>query len=459
MKQLLEKIYLRSPGSIQNTLISIYGMNLHISRLSGKYKYYYCKSNQRVNDRNELDQYILIQLHKIITEAANNVPYYRELFSKNDIKVDDIHAIEDIAKIPLLEKEKIRKAPEEFINTKYRKSKIIKIHTTGTTGTPLKIFCSNEVRQLNYAFYNRFLDSVGIQFKGKRATIGGRIIIPVDQSKPPFWRYSIFQKNLLMSSYHLTEANLPYYIEKIRTFCPDYIDAYPSSLFVISDYARRHSIEMHGIVKGITTSGETLLDDQRRIIESTFGVPIFDQYGATEMCVFIGQCINGSYHIHDDYAVVEFLKDDGTIAKSGEEAEIVCTSLINPVMPLIRYRIGDRAICSDRKCTCGSHFPVVDIILGRTDDYIITPDGRSIGRLSPVLKGFPIKEARYIQERTDEIVVEIVKDAGYESETEQNIVCELRKRIGHQMTIRFEYVEQIKRAEGGKLRTVIKRCG
>jgi phenylacetate-CoA ligase len=226
-------------------------------------------------------------------------------------------------------------------------------------------------------------------------------------------------------------------------------------LYTIASFAKDHNISLINITKGITTSAETLFAEQREVIETAFGVPIFDQYGAAEMCVFVGQCREGTYHIHIDYGIIEFLRDDGTPAPAGEEAEIVCTGLINPVMPLIRYRIGDRAVLSDETCKCGSIFPIVENVLGRIDDVIITPDGKQVGRLSPVFKGLPVKEVQYIQRDKNSVIVQIVKTEGYTVETEKQSIHELRKRLGNEIAIQLKYVESIPRGEGGKLKSII----
>jgi len=458
MKSLSETIYLKSPVFIQNLALSFYGLKLQHIRYGGEYKDYLNEAltHMKYGDR-DLNEYINTALKLTIRDAARNVPYYREMFQQLKIKPEDIKTVEDLAKIPLLKKSAIKKDPLKFVNTNYNNRKLICIHTTGTTGTPLKIFCDNRARQTNYAYYDRFLINNHINYKGRRGTFGGRIVVPPQQDKPPFWRYSHFQKNMLFSSYHLTERNIPFYINKLRKFQPDYIDSYPSSLCTIAAHAQKQGLNLEGLTKGITTSAETLFSQQRKIIESAFGVPVVDQYGAAEMCMFIGQCREGKYHIHTDYGLLEVLREDGTKAEPGEEGEIVCTGFINHAMPLIRYSIGDRGILSDRQCKCGSRFPVMEKILGRIDDFIITPDGRKIGRLSPVLKGFPIKEAQYIQETTDELLVLIVKDTGFSHQTEKEIIKELRKRVGMTIALKMKYVDQVKRSSGGKLRSIISK--
>jgi phenylacetate-CoA ligase len=456
MKSLLDAIYLHSRPFLQNVALSLYGLRLNRIRHGGEYANYFKIINKHLYfDHKSLSVYINGMLKTVINEAIENVPYYRELFQTCGLAARDIQTVEDIKKIPLLEKHLLRSDPYRFVNEKYKVSNLLCIHTTGTTGTPLKIFCNKNIRQLNYAYYDRFLSQNGINFKGKRATLGGRIIVHQEQRNSPFWRYSYFQKNLLFSSYHLTDKNIPAYIDQLIKFSPDFIDAYPSSLYHIAKYAKDHNINLKSVTRSITTSAETLFPEQREALESVFGVPVYDQYGAAEMCVFVGQCKEGNYHIHTDYGLVEVLRPDGSNAMPGEDAELVCTSFINPIMPFIRYRIGDRGVLSDKPCVCGSAFPVMEKIIGRMDDIIVTPDGRRIGRLSPVVKGFPVKEVQYIQKVKESIEVHIVKDKGYTLETESQVIKELRKRVGDEISIQLKYIPFIPRCKGGKLKSII----
>lgn len=455
-KETLFRVYCKFPVFIQNIIISIYGIKINAIR-HGK-DYYLCinEIEKRINYRKvELIEYQKKAFIDLMNISAEQVPYYKKIFERDGLLVKNCIDLSFLKKIPFLEKSSLRKNENDFINNVVNLKNIIRIHTTGTTGTPLNIYCNYSVRQTNYAYYDRFLRLSGIDYRKLRATFGGRIIVPQTQKNPPFWRYSYFQKNVLFSSYHLRDSTIQAYIDKLIQIRPHYIDAYPSSIYAIADYAYRHGIDLQGVTEGITTSAETLFDDQRTTIEQVFGVPVVDQYGSVEMCVFIGQCSKGSYHVHTDYSIVEFLREDGSEAGPGEEAEVVCTGLINPVMPLIRYRIGDKVVVSDKQCACGCIFPVVEKILGRADDFIITPEGNRIGRLSPVLKGFPVKEAQYVQDSVHAVTVRLVKDMGFSNETEDKIIEELRKRLGQKIKLYFEYVDSIDRGVGAKRKTVI----
>ncbi len=454
----VEKLYHSLPPFIQNAAISILGYREKQLRYSGIYqKFYRSISENHKASSEQIVHFQAAQLKKIIYTIAPKIRYYKELFAKTKFPPQDKFHLSDLEMIPVLNKEVIRNQTGDFLNPEV-KSRIITLNTSGTTGTPLKIFCNAEVRQKNYAFFSRFLESVGVNPGGSRATLGSRLVVKGEQSKPPFWRYSISQKSLFMSSYHLSEKNIASYIEILKKMKPSYIDAFPSSIYSIAEYALRNGISLHGTTPAIVTSAETLHEFQRKTIEETFGTPVYDQYGSVEMCVFIAQCRCGNYHLNSDYSYVELINEKGERAGPGEEAEVVCTGFINHVMPLIRYRIGDKVLMSSAGkpgCDCGSNFPLIKKVLGRTDDVIRTPDGRRIGRLSGVFRGYPVREAQFKQYRPDEIELLIVKDYQYSNETELKIMQEIRKRTGPLLNCRIKYVERIERGKGGKMRLVI----
>lgn len=453
---MIERIYESCPIFLQNAFVSLYGFYIDMVRYGGDFQKFSNEVEEQLQfTKNELIEFQNKLFLQNIKNCSHNVPHYINLFKNNKFLLNEIKSIEDISKLPLLKKNDIKNDPSSFISNKYSKRSLIKLGTTGTTGTPLDIYCTASVRQKNYAYYDRFLRLSGISQRKKKATFGGKIIVPQNQTSPPYWRYSSFQNNLFFSSYHLRQENYSAYLKKLTTYKPHYIDTYPSSIYVLSKYALDNKIDLQGVTSGITTSAETLFDEQREVIEKVFGVPILDQYGSAEMCVFIGQCAFGNYHVHSDYSVVELLREDGSIASSGELADVVCTSLINPVMPLLRYRIGDKVIVGGKKCQCGCIFPLVEKIMGRSDDFIVTPEGNKVGRIGSVLKGLPVQEAQYIQQTVNAVTLLVVPCPEYNDDTTKVVINELRNRLGQSIKIYVELVEKINRGPGGKRKTVV----
>ena len=116
--------------------------------------------------------------------------------------------------------------------------------------------------------------------------------------------------------------------------------------------------------------------------EKSFGCKVFSYYGNTERCGFIAQCEKGNLHLKLQHSYVELIKDRNTLKTSGKEGRIVCTNFGNYATTFIRYDVGDLIkLSGNRNCICKKGGILVENIMGRTDDYIITPEGRLVGRL------------------------------------------------------------------------------
>lgn len=456
MNKALEKIYYKSPIFIQNLMTSIYGYKLYRERYVGKHDQYLKELlESQWYSQEGIDNLVNEKFINTLRYAINHVPYYKNLVKDGIIDFNLIKDSSDINKLPILSKELLRENTNLFISDEFEENELIKINTSGTTGKTLRIYVDKNSRRYSYAFYTRLKIWAGINAKSKSITFAGRTIVSPDSNKPPFWRTNPAWNNYLFSSYHLSPDNMRHYVAKIKRIQPYYIDSYPSSIYAIAKYMIDNNI--NGIhPKAIITSSETLLDSQRNVIEEVFKCPIFDQYGCAEQVVFISQCEKGTYHINPEYGIVELLKDDGTPASPGEQGRLICTGFTNRAMPLFRYDIGDTAVLSEKKCNCGRNYPVIEKIIGRTDDILIMKDGRRVGRLDPVFKGLiSIKEAQIIQEDYDNVTLKIVPGKNYNENDARVVISELKKRLGNEVNIRVEIASEIKRTSSGKYRAVI----
>ena len=243
------------------------------------------------------------------------------------------------------------------------------------------------------------------------------------------------------------------YADALRRFRPQLIDSYPSSIEPIARYVRDRAIEIRP--RAIITSSETLYPETRALLSEAFHCPVYDHYGAAEMAALVTQCSAGSYHVNPEFGIVELLRN-GSPVRPGEEGEVVATGFINPVMPLIRYATGDSAIQGEPGCGCGLAFPVIERILGRTDDVLVAPDGRRIGRLDPIFKSVSgLVETRIVQDRTDHVRVETVMEQPLAPHEEATLLRELRTRLGPTMAVDVVRVPRIERTRSGKFQSVV----
>ena len=358
----------------------------------------------------------------------------------------------------ILEKREVRGRHEEFVSEVASARKCITVFTSGTTGSPLEVVATKSSVAQNFAFFSGFLRQHGLDPFARSATFAGRLIVPRSQNAPPYWRCNYAMRTWLFSSYHIGLRTIPAYLKQLEKVEPTYIDSYPSSVYAIARYIVENRVKHSVRPIAIVTSSEVLTRRQREIIEEAFKCPVFDQYGSAEMVVFAAQCGSGSYHLHPLYGIAEVVNEQGRTCDPGEPGDLVVTGLINDAMPLIRYRIGDCAALRATPCTCGSTFPALSEVLGREDDYIITPEGNFVGRLDPLFKGLKgLVEAQIVQDSVERIEVLIVPSGEFDEHAQATLIGSLRERVGDRMEIRLRTVEAIPRTANGKFRSVISR--
>ena len=130
---------------------------------------------------------------------------------------------------------------------------------------------------------------------------------------------------------------------------------------------------------------------------------------------------------------------------------------MNKAMPLIRYDVGDIGMKGKLdSCDCGRNFPIIEMIYGRNDDFILTPDGRKISRLSPCFKGLKsIKMTQIVQNSLEEIEIYLVPGKSYTQDDGMILKNEIKKRVGNSMKISIKLVEDIPKRKSGKFKLIV----
>lgn len=459
MKINSDKIYNISPIFLQNILVSAYGAKLFYERYFNKDTAFF---NNLIEsqwfDDSKIRNNQLSKLHDLLFNACTTVKYYRSNNYCLDLNTNKKDSFDALNSFPILEKETVRTNWHDFISSKYNHIKLIKLNTSGTTGKSLKVYLDYSSRRASYCFTSRYHMWAGLS-GSNNATFGGRVIVPPGQRTDIFWRYNAAMNNYLFSSYHMSDKYLPLYVKKLNAINPQYIEAYPSAVYVLAKFIDENNLKCVS-PKAVLTSGETLYDYQRELIERVFACQIFDQYGCTEQSLFISQCEKGTYHVHPEYGIVEILDDVGSPVGPGVAGRVVCTSFMNKAMPLIRYDIGDTAEWGEGVCECGRNFPIINKICGRQDDYIVTPDGQMVGRLDPVFKGIDsVKLAQIVQKKLNLVVLRLVPGKTFNLGDKTKIVKELKSRLGESVEVLVEIVEDIPKTKNGKIKSVISLIG
>jgi len=452
--RLTRTIYNSSPIFLQNIFLSILGYQNKKRRFNEVFyrKLDFLKESQWFS-RTELENYQDAIFVKLIEHAYDTVPYYRNSMKKLGLAPRDVKSKEEL-KLPILTKEAVSSNYHNLISCSFKD--LISGHTSGTTGTSLRLVYTGEAFENEYSVVWRMRNWFGVNIQDECATFGGRLIVPELQKKPPFWRHNCIGKQTLFSLYHITLDNLAYYVEELRRKKFVYYQGYPSSIFLIASYINEQGISFDNPPKVIFTSSETLFEYQRKTIEEAFKTKVYDRYGNSEFCCSIVQCEQGNYHVDMEFGIVEIVPLEET--SDYIKGKLICTGFANWAMPFIRYDIGDVITVSKEKCPCGRESTVVKQIDGRIEDYIVTADSKRIGRMDHIFKDMVnIKESQIIQDDIKSIKVNIVKRDGYTQKDEKQLMKEFHQRLGNQTDIEFVYVKEIPREANGKFRAVISK--
>lgn len=452
----VDALYMSSPVWVQGAMVAVYGWWWHRRRFSSHFRRQVAEL--KAHDRwtkDELLAYQTAQLSRLLG-VARQAPYYGRLFSDAGIS-PTAEPWAALWQLPFLAKEQLRARPRDLLTAPPPRGTLT-FKSSGTTGTPTEIYYTREFHALELASIEaRNLNWAGLTYRNRRVMFGARKICRFDQPGPPFWRFSPAENMAYASVYHLSPQFLPAYIDFLRAFTPEVITGYPSALYAIAQYALDRN-DIPPKVEAIFTSAERLPNYMRAAIETAWQTRVFDRYGAVEGCVSASQCEHGRYHVHPEIGIVEILDAHGRAVGPGVEGEVVCTGLQNMLQPLIRYRIGDSARWSaEQNCACGRHFPILEGVDGRVEDFCFTADGRRIVRFDTVFKGVVnIRQAQVIQERIDLFTVNVVPAKGFNDADVEQIQANMRLHVGS-VNVTVQTVNDIPRSASGKFRAVVCR--
>lgn len=427
------KLYRRSPIFVQNILVSVKGLLKQYIRDGAS-----TKKLEEVLQKNEKSSSTLInyssdKLFTVLQNATSNTAFYNKIDSHN------------FDKFPVIDKSIVKSCHSNFYNLS-KTDITINGTTSGTSGSPLMIPQTKESIVTERAFANRQRAWAGFKKGDKRAWLRGDLVVPVEQSSGPFWRYSWFEDMIILSSFHMRKDVLGSYIEAMYHFGVDVIQAYPSSIVTLAKYLQQKGEYYPGKLKSILTSSENLTDADRAVVEKYFQCKVFDWYGQFERVAAIANCEHGRYHILTDYSHVEFE------AAGDGKYEIIGTNYNNSYFPLIRYRTGDQVVLSDEKeCPCGRIYPIVKEIVGREVQHVFNTKGEKVYALDQCVKGAKgIIGSQFIQKKLGEIIINVIADGAFDNDQQAMVVANVKARLGQEMLVNFEHVSELKKTNTGK---------
>jgi phenylacetate-CoA ligase len=401
-----------------------------------------------------MQDYQLGALQRIVRHAYEQTTGYRRLFDEYGVKPPDIRSLEDLRKLPFLEKGMIQRDVEAFSSPFENRY----YHTTGgSTGIPLGFYRDPVSWARELASKAHQYGRIGWRENDKKMLLRGSD--PALAREPV--RFEAKFNEMKCSSFFLEPQSLEGYCRRAREFMPDWLMCYPSAGWLLARFLRDTGTDFPPI-KGVLCASENLYDFQKAVLAEVFGVRIFSHYGHCEMAVLAGFCeYEDTYHVLPQYGIAELIDAGGKpVERVGQMGEIVGTSLIMDATPFVRYRTGDFAVMKGWNCAaCGRPYQVWERIEGRKHDFFVAAGGRRIAMTALNMhdRTFDhIRQFQFYQPDRGKVVFNFVPKPTCGREAVEVMKQTLVSNFGPDMVVEMNQTGEIQTTKRGKHRFLLR---
>ncbi len=326
-KQFVKKIRDNIPESLKNVSAPFFRNRL----INNKEfcRYYDLLKNRESLSSEEIAEYQLNELKRVLVYSYNYVPYYQDLFNKiafNPYKISDFYQIE---KIPYLTRQIVKENFDKLISTKKVKNGYYTGSTGGSSGLPLTFYLDYDSIFKENAFIYYYRSRLGYSLNDRVVTFKNL------RGGDKLWKNNPMHNEVMFSNTRLSKITIEKYAKMINAFQPHYLNGYLSSIWYFAKLLEEHKIKINSPVKGIFLISENVDIEQRNFIEQFFNTRSITFYGHSERCVIAEEKIPNRYMFDPYYGYTE-------LKASGENRySIVSTGFLNQIMPFIRYLTDD----------------------------------------------------------------------------------------------------------------------
>ncbi len=386
----------------------------------------------------DLHDYQLERLRELMNYLRDHSEHYKKLFLDNSIDPDSISSLADFSRIPTTEKKDLAENPDSFLCVP--KFEILEyVTTSGTIGHPVTVYLNRA--DIDRLAYN---EAISMTKAGCTSSDIFQLATTMDKRFMAGLAYSEGVRKMKAGLIRVGASSPNLQWDSIQRFKPTVLIAIPSFVLTLIDYARVNGIDYrNSSLRKIIAIGQPIrkpdltLNQIGERIQEEWGLEVYSTYASTEMACAFTECNEGKGgHLHADLLYLEVLDDTGNEVESGEQGEIVISTLGVEAMPLLRYRTGDIAVKYENACGCGRTTPRLGPIIGRKKQMlkfkgttvhpsILIPllDARSIG-------------AYLIELETDDLGLDVLNVLLPEEKFNQEQATKLMNELGDYMKVK-----------------------
>jgi phenylacetate-CoA ligase len=401
----------------------------------------------------DYEEYINLKKKTIVEYHLKHNKSYRDFVGKSTFN--------DWNELPIQTKKSFQKPLLERLSDGFTPKNVYVNKTSGSSGDPFVFAKDKEAHAITWASIIHRFGWYGIDFNTSyQARFYG---IPLDFIGYQKERLKDFLgKRFRFPIFDLSDKVLDGILNHFKTKKFDYINGYTSSIVLFGKYLQARNIILTDFcptLKVCMVTSEMLFDDDKSLLEKHLGIPIVNEYGASELDLIAFQNKKDEWQVNSETLFVEILDENNKPVPYGKEGKVVITSLYNKAHPFIRYEIGDVGIL-DEKSTFKK--PILKKLIGRTNDIAILPSGKKSPGLtfyyitkSIIKDDVNVKEFIVKQTKLDTFEVEYVSTKELSSEQIEKIEKEMIVYLEEGLHIFFNRKEKLERSKSGKLKQFV----
>lgn len=437
----------------RNILLPIYWKYIKHWRVLEYYKKLKDQQWKTLKENRNLQR---IKLFKLVKYAGQNIPYYKQIIQKYNVQFSEDSIFDDIKKFPILTKETIRNNFDKLY--KFRDNTYYRNTTSGSTGKPAIFFQDKYCLEWEIATKILFDEWAGRKIGEPMVRLWGSMqdVLKGGQGFKEYLRQQLSGVTTL-SSTKVSEEDMHRYLKTINKSKPGLILAYANFMGEFTRFIQNHNLTIYS-PRSIMTSACVLFPEIRKNIEDVFQATLFNRYGSREMGDIACNCEKSiGLHLIPTIHYLEIMDDEEREVKSGNSGNIIITLLTNYTMPLIRYKIGDRGVLSDKNNQCRHGLPFLEKIEGRIVGHFKNKFGDIISGgffFSILLSCKNIKQFQIIQEEIEFISISLVLIDKTKLKNMKKDFKEINRKIklamGNRTKIKYNLIDGIKPSPSGK---------
>jgi phenylacetate-CoA ligase len=395
------------------------------------------------------------RLRALLRFAAQHLPYYTELFAQRGVDAGATDPIAALQRLPVMHKRHVRAAGDAIVWPAVPGG-LQPCVSGGTSGDTLH-FHVDRLRQAQSMGARLAMQRhLGVDVGARRIWLWGS---PLEMKRSRVRRVRDRLLNEIpLDAFDMGPPEMDAYLRTMQRFRPRLIMAYASAATMLAQYARdqRRAIALPGL-RAIVLTGDEVSDEDRRLIRTVFGAPVYTEYGSREVGLIAYECPHARLHVLTPHVHVEITQGDDAVP-GGEIGNITCTNLNTRAQPFIRYHLGDVGRLVPERCGCGLPLPVLEIRGARITGFVALPSGRLChGHLVAYLARAEscVQAFRVIQPTLHELQVLIVVDETYTPAARTRMQQAFARYFGPDMHVDIRVVDALPPDPSGKRRHVI----